>query len=73
MYKSFSDVLAEPLQNTDGSLHPPSSGEADEMAIENEDTTTMELDKEGDKSQKRCVLLELSKVSMYIVIGDLVF
>lgn len=52
LYKSFSDVLSEPLQNTDGSLHPPSSGEADEMAIENEDTTTMELDKEGDKSQK---------------------
>ncbi|KAH6836672.1 ARM repeat superfamily protein [Perilla frutescens var. hirtella] len=52
LYKSFSDVLAEPLQETDGSLHP-ASVEADEMAIENEDTTTMELDKEGgDKSQK---------------------
>lgn len=51
LYKSFSDALAEPLQDTGGSLHP-SSVEADEMAIENEDTTTMELDKEGDKSQK---------------------
>ncbi|XP_042006458.1 nuclear cap-binding protein subunit 1-like [Salvia splendens] len=51
LYKSFSEVLAEPLQDTDGSLHP-SSVEADEMAIENEDTTAMELDKEGGKSEK---------------------
>lgn len=45
LYKSFSDVLAEPLRDTEGSLHP--SREADEMAIENEDTSTMELDNEG--------------------------
>lgn len=56
MYKSFSDVLAEPLQETEGSLHP-SSVEADEMTIENEDTAAMEVDKEGDKPEKRCVVL----------------
>lgn len=55
MYKSFSDVLAEPLRETEGSLHP--SREADEMAIENEDTSTMELDNEGGIPQKRCLLL----------------
>ncbi|KAK6123879.1 hypothetical protein DH2020_042370 [Rehmannia glutinosa] len=51
LYKSFSSVLAEPLRDTDGSLHL--SGEAaDEMAIEQEDTSTMELDNEGDRSQR---------------------
>ena len=60
LYKSFSEVLAEPLQDTDGSLHP-SSVEADEMAIENEDTTAMELDKEGGKSEKRCVVLNFPR------------
>ncbi|KAI3456671.1 hypothetical protein Pfo_013334 [Paulownia fortunei] len=50
LYKSFSNVLAEPLRDTDGSLHL--SGEADEMAVDNEDTSTMELDKEGGRSQR---------------------
>lgn len=36
-------------------MHP--SREADEMAIENEDTSTMELDNEGGIPQKRCLLL----------------
>lgn len=55
LYKSFSDILMEPLRDTEGSLHP--SREADEMAIENEDTSTMELDNEGGIiPQKRCRL-----------------
>lgn len=55
LYKSFSDILTEPLRDTEGSLHP--SREADEMAIENEDTSTMELDNEGGIiPQKRCRL-----------------
>ncbi|KAL8033174.1 hypothetical protein ABFS82_13G145400 [Erythranthe guttata] len=50
LYKSFSNVLAAPLQETEGSLHL--SGKADEMAIDPEDTSTMELDKEGEISEK---------------------
>ncbi|PIN12221.1 Nuclear cap-binding complex, subunit NCBP1/CBP80 [Handroanthus impetiginosus] len=50
LYKSFSNVLAEPLRDTDGSLRQ--SGEADEMAVDHEDTSTMELDKEGGRSQQ---------------------
>ncbi|GFQ08491.1 nuclear cap-binding protein subunit 1, partial [Phtheirospermum japonicum] len=50
LYKSFSNVLAEPLRETEGSLHQ--SGELDEMAIEQEDTSTMELDNEGGSSHR---------------------
>ncbi|KAK4439555.1 Nuclear cap-binding protein subunit [Sesamum alatum] len=50
LYKSFSSVLAEPLRDTDGSLHLPP--EADEMAIDNEDAPTTDLDNEGGGSQK---------------------
>ncbi|KAL3643129.1 Nucleic acid dioxygenase ALKBH1 [Castilleja foliolosa] len=51
LYKSFCNVLAEPLRETEGSLHK--SGEADEMAIEQEeDTSAMELDNEGRSSHR---------------------
>lgn len=67
LYKSFTDVLAEPLQETEGSLRP-SSVEADEMTIENEDTAAMEVDKEGGKSENRCVVLKFSKVPTYCIV-----
>ncbi|XP_051140947.1 nuclear cap-binding protein subunit 1 isoform X4 [Andrographis paniculata] len=51
LYKSFCNVLAEPLRETDGSLHQ-SSKAADEMVVDQEDAPTMELDKEGEKSEK---------------------
>ncbi|GER52774.1 nuclear cap-binding protein subunit 1 [Striga asiatica] len=50
LYKSFSNVLAEPLRETEGSLHQ--SGEPDEMAIEHEGASEMELDNEGENSHK---------------------
>ncbi|XP_020554036.1 nuclear cap-binding protein subunit 1 [Sesamum indicum] len=52
LYKSFSSVLAEPLRDTDGSLHLPNEAAADEMAIDNEDTPTTDLDNEDGGSQK---------------------
>ncbi|CAA0842134.1 Nuclear cap-binding protein subunit 1 [Striga hermonthica] len=50
LYKSFSNLLAEPLRETEGSLHQ--SGERDEMAIEHEGASEMELDNEGETSHK---------------------
>ncbi|KAL6514040.1 Nucleic acid dioxygenase ALKBH1 [Orobanche hederae] len=47
MYKSFSDVLSEPLRETEGSVHQSGDAEADEMAVEHDDTSAMELDNEG--------------------------
>lgn len=52
LYKSFTDVLAEPLKETDGNLYP--SGETVEMAVDNDDSSAMELE-EGGRSQKRCI------------------
>ncbi|KAL0443137.1 UNVERIFIED_CONTAM: Nuclear cap-binding protein subunit [Sesamum latifolium] len=52
LYKSFSSVLAEPLRDTDGSLHLPTEAAADEMAIDNEDTPAVDLDNEDGVSQK---------------------
>ncbi|KAL0363049.1 UNVERIFIED_CONTAM: ATP-dependent zinc metalloprotease FTSH 12, chloroplastic [Sesamum calycinum] len=52
LYKSFSSVLAEPLRDTDGSLHLPTEAAADEMAIDNEETPTTDLDNEDGGSQK---------------------
>ncbi|KAL0353391.1 UNVERIFIED_CONTAM: Nuclear cap-binding protein subunit [Sesamum angustifolium] len=52
MKLSFSSVLAEPLRDTDGSLHLPTEAAADEMAIDNEDTPTTDLDNEDGGSQK---------------------
>lgn len=68
LYKSFSNVLAEPLRDTDGTLNL--SGEAaDEMAVDNEDTSEMELDKESDRSQKRCLLLPSNSLwSQYVIV-----
>lgn len=56
MYKSFSDVLSEPLRETEGSVHQSGEAEADEMAIEHEDTSAMELDNEGGSLLKRFLL-----------------
>ncbi|KAL6562434.1 Nucleic acid dioxygenase ALKBH1 [Orobanche gracilis] len=47
MYKSFSDVLLEPLRETEGSVHKSGDAEVDEMSIEHEDTPATELDNEG--------------------------
>ncbi|CAI9088030.1 OLC1v1022259C2 [Oldenlandia corymbosa var. corymbosa] len=54
LYKSFSSVLAEPLREAfkdEGVLKP--EGEADEMAIDLESSTAMELDKENGRPKKR--------------------
>uniref|UniRef100_A0A5B7BA70 Nuclear cap-binding protein subunit 1 n=1 Tax=Davidia involucrata TaxID=16924 RepID=A0A5B7BA70_DAVIN len=52
LYKNFSNVLMERLNDAskDGTLRQ--SSQADEMAIDLEDSSTMELDKENERSQK---------------------
>lgn len=54
LYKSFSNVLAEPLREAfkDGNLQP--SDHVDEMAIDLEGSSAMELDKQNAKPKKRC-------------------
>lgn len=58
LYKSFANVLSEPLSEAykDGTLQ--SSEQADEMAIDLEGSSEMELDKENGKAKKRCSLLQ---------------
>ncbi|KAL3503754.1 hypothetical protein ACH5RR_038203 [Cinchona calisaya] len=52
LYKSFSNVLAEPLREAfkDGNLQP--ADRADEMAIDLEGSSAMELDKENGRPKK---------------------
>lgn len=52
LYKSFSDVLAEPLSEAfkNGNLQP--ADQADEMAIDLDGSSAMELDKENGKPKK---------------------
>lgn len=53
LFKNFSTVMTERLDDAfrDGALQQPS--QADEMAIDLEDTSAMELDKENAKPEKR--------------------
>lgn len=52
LYKSFLTALAEPLHDAsrDGTLRP--SGHADDMTIDLEDSSVMELDKDDERSKK---------------------
>ncbi|KAK4723302.1 hypothetical protein R3W88_026081 [Solanum pinnatisectum] len=52
LYKSFLTALAEPLHDAskDGTLRP--SGHADDMAIDLEDSSVMEFDKDGERPKK---------------------
>ncbi|KAL2473257.1 Nuclear cap-binding protein subunit 1 [Forsythia ovata] len=52
LYKSFSSVLVEPLSDAfrDGTLRRTDA--ADEMPIDDEDSSAMELDKENEKPKK---------------------
>lgn len=52
LYKSFLTALAEPLHNAsrDGTLRP--SGHADDMTIDLEDSSVMELDKDDEQPKK---------------------
>lgn len=53
LYKSFLTALAEPLHDAsrDGTLRP--SGHADDMTIDLEDSSVMELDKDDERPKKR--------------------
>nr|GMC51624.1 nuclear cap-binding protein subunit 1 [Ipomoea batatas] len=53
LYKNFLTVLAEPLHDVsaDGTLR--SSGQADEMTIDLEDSSAMEVDKENEEGPKK--------------------
>ncbi|KZV27597.1 nuclear cap-binding protein subunit 1 [Dorcoceras hygrometricum] len=50
LYKNFLNVLAEPLRDTEGNLHPPR--EADEMAIDEEDSPAVEVDNADERPEK---------------------
>ncbi|XP_004248287.1 nuclear cap-binding protein subunit 1 [Solanum lycopersicum] len=52
LYKSFLTALAEPLHDAsrDGTLRP--SGHVDDMTIDLEDSSVMELDKDDERSKK---------------------
>ncbi|PHT69513.1 Nuclear cap-binding protein subunit 1 [Capsicum annuum] len=52
LYKSFVTALAEPLHDAsrDGTLRP--SGDADDMTIDLEDSSVMELDKDDERPKK---------------------
>ncbi|KAM3286902.1 nuclear cap-binding protein subunit 1 [Capsicum chacoense] len=52
LYKSFVTALAEPLHDAsrDGTLRP--SGDADDMTIDVEDSSVMELDKDDERPKK---------------------
>ncbi|XP_073297270.1 nuclear cap-binding protein subunit 1-like isoform X1 [Primulina huaijiensis] len=50
LYKNFKNILAEPLRDTEGNLHP--SHEADEMAIDEENSPAAEVDSADERPQK---------------------
>lgn len=56
LYKSFANVLTEPLREAfkEGLSQP--SEPADEMAIDLASSTSMEVDKENGRQKKRCHL-----------------
>lgn len=55
IYKSFSNILTERLPKGFGarSLHELKSAQVDEMAVDPEEPTTMELDNENQIPQNR--------------------
>lgn len=54
LYKNFANVLLEPLREAYKDETLRSSDQADDMTIDLEGSSAMELDKENEKLKNRC-------------------
>jgi hypothetical protein len=63
LYKNFSNVLMERLPDASiaGTLRELKSIQVDSMAVDLEESSTMEVDNENDRQQKRLTLPQNNK------------